>query len=91
MKITELKVGKHYLLDEPEGNPAQTEVYLESYRWSVVGKIYLLHFVKDDETLDIYPAMANEMVFHEISEVSEVKIVYVDTSHGKPITTISGT
>ena len=66
MRIEELEVGKHYMLDEPEGNNEKTEVYLESYRQSVVGKIYSLHFVKDDETIQIYPPMAKAMTFHEM-------------------------
>lgn len=66
MKITEVEIGKHYLLDEPEGNDVQTEVYLKKIRKSILGNVYTLHFVKDDETLEIYPPMAEAMNFHEI-------------------------
>lgn len=68
MKITEIEVGKHYLLDEPDGNNAQTEVYLKNIRKSGVCDVYALHFVKDDETLEVYSPIVEVMNFHEIKK-----------------------
>ena len=67
MMITDLEIGKHYLLEELEGNPERLkEVYVKSARNTPLGVIYSLHFVEADSTLDVSPGIWKHMVFHDM-------------------------
>lgn len=66
MKIDELEIGKHYLLDDLEGNDSQAEVYIvEPAKQSTFGPQWNIHFVQENETLP-FTVTTNMMVFHEM-------------------------
>lgn len=62
MNITEIELGKHYLVDEPEGNTNKSEVIIKEYNKK--SDMYYIEFVKDKETIPIPGFAVRTMNFH---------------------------